>query len=256
MTMGGASAEAINQVTPAADVPTEEAELAILAARKACLGGLINYAGMQRMLSHRAVMFLAMAQGATGVQRIAMLREAEKAINRFGEIASGFIGDYSAVGAPPELADWIAGVLARRRRAYEPLTDLFRTKASAALDLARGETPPAPLMSELVDLVSAPLLAELNGLVQDLNEQLAQTSRQEEENAERVGEDIRGMLEDIRRVGLNIKMISVNALIQASRAGEAGAGFAVIASEIKDLSDQMHAVAAGIGSNIRKVVRR
>ena len=255
--MSGAGARAVSQSGSGAEVPLEDAALATLAARKACLGGLINYAGMQRMLSHRAVMFLAMGPGAAGQQRIAMLSEAERAIDRFGAIACGFNGDYSSVGAPSELADWIAGVLAPRRQAYETLTARFHAKASKALDWARGESPPpAAMLAELVDLASTPLLDELNGLVQDLNEQLALTSRQEQDHVERTGQDIGGMLDDIQRVGLNIKMISVNALIQASRAGEAGRGFAVIANEIKDLSDQMQAMAAGIGSNIRRVVTR
>lgn len=253
--MSGAGA--VSRSGQVADTLAGNADQPILAARKACLGGLINNAGMQRMLSHRAVMFLAMGPGAGGQHRTAMLSQAKQAIDRFRAIARGFTGDYSAIGAPPELADWIAGVLAPRRRAYETLTALFGTKALQALDGTRRESsPPATLMSELVELVSAPLLAELNGLVQDLSEELALTSRQEQEHVERIGQDIGGMLDDIQRVGLNIKMISVNALIQASRAGEAGRGFAVIANEIKDLSEQMHAVATGIESNIRKVVTR
>lgn len=254
--MSGAGAEEARRSRHAGDAPPEGADLPILAARKACLGGLINYAGMQRMLSHRAVMFLSMGRGAADQHRIATLNEAKQAIGRFGSIACGFTGDYSVIGGSPELADWLAGVLTPRRQAYETLTALFRTKALQVLEGARREPPPATLLSELADLVSTRLLAELNGLVQDLNDELALTSRQEQEHVERIGQDIGGMLDDIQRVGLNIKMISVNALIQASRAGEAGRGFAVIAHEIKDLSEQMHAVAAGIESNIRKVVTR
>ncbi len=254
--MSATGGRAIRQVGLVANAPIDAGDLRTLAARKSCLGDLINYAGMQRMLSHRAVMFLSILPHAGGQRRYDVLGQAEQAIERFGVIAGGFAGDYAAIGAPPELAGWIAGVLTGRGGGYEALTTTFRIRASKALEAARDpETPPqSAMLAELVDLVSAALLDELNGLVRDLNEQLLLTSRQEQAYVERVGNDIGAMLDDIQRVGLKIKMISVNALIQASRAGEAGRGFAVIANEIKDLSDQMQIMAAGIGSNLRKVV--
>lgn len=232
--------------------------ISTLAARKACLGGLINRAGMQRMLSHRAVMFLAMAPAAPeGAPRQALLGQAERAVDEFSTIAHGFAGDYAAIGVPPELDGWIAAVLAPRRAAYDALTGRFEQRAQKGLDWARGDAAALQgILAELAEIASAALLDELNGLVRDLNEQLTLTSREERHNVERAGADIGAMLEEIQRVGVSIKMISLNALIQASRAGEAGRGFSVIANEIKDLSDHIQAVATRIGSNIRHIVAR
>ena len=47
-------------------------------------------------------------------------------------------------------------------------------------------------------------------------------------------------------------MISINALIQATRAGEAGLGFAVIANEIKDLAARMQTAARRIASDLQR----
>ena len=59
---------------------------------------------------------------------------------------------------------------------------------------------------------------------------------------------VRGLVEDVRRVGDVVSLIStvagqtnllaLNATIEAARAGEAGRGFAVVASEVKTLAAQ------------------
>jgi len=236
----------------------ESSAISTLAARKACLGGLINRAGMQRMLSHRAVMFLAMAPTAAGgARRTALIAQGEQAVDQFSTISRGFSGDYAAIAVPPELHAWIAAVLAPRRAAYDALTGLFERKAATGLAWARGDGAASPeILAELVEIASASLLDELNDLVRGLNEQLTLTSREERDHVDHAGADIGAMLDEIQRVSLNIKMISVNALIQASRAGEAGRGFSVIAKEIRELSDHMQSIATQIGSNIRKVVAR
>ncbi|MET3663997.1 hypothetical protein ABIC66_000593 [Caulobacter sp. 1776] len=71
----------------------------------------------------------------------------------------------------------------------------------------------------------------------DLSERLSSVA------GEKIGE--------IARVNRAAKMLSINALIVAARAGEAGRGFAIVAEEFKKISTEIDAVAAALDSQVR-----
>ena len=71
----------------------------------------------------------------------------------------------------------------------------------------------------------------------DLSERLSSVA------GEKIGE--------IARVNRAAKMLAINALIVAARAGEAGRGFAIVAEEFKTISTQIDVVAAALESQVR-----
>lgn len=59
------------------------------------------------------------------------------------------------------------------------------------------------------------------------------------------------MIEDITR---RTKMLAMNALIEAARAGDAGRGFAVVANEVSDISKQVNVITNDLRSEITRSV--
>ena len=57
----------------------------------------------------------------------------------------------------------------------------------------------------------------------------------------------------IRNIASQTNMLALNASIEASRAGEAGRGFGVVASEIQKLAQQSDASAENIGAFLGRI---
>ncbi|EJO5348263.1 methyl-accepting chemotaxis protein [Clostridium botulinum] len=66
--------------------------------------------------------------------------------------------------------------------------------------------------------------------------------------------NISAMAETILDITENTNLLALNAAIEAARAGEAGAGFAVVAEEVKKLAEQSSASAIEIQENVKRVL--
>lgn len=65
--------------------------------------------------------------------------------------------------------------------------------------------------------------------------------------------DLREMVGDVQHIALQVRMLSFNAAIEAAHAGERGAGFAVVAKEMRHLSDSSADTSAGMAKRIEKI---
>lgn len=117
-------------------------------------------------------------------------------------------------------------------------------------------------ISESIDKISLMFkdLLELNNKGIKTVEILLEKNDQSNTAAQRISEAINGMelsvqkisviLEKITQIARQTNMLSLNASIEAAKAGEAGLGFSVVAMEIKKLSEQTSTASKEIGSII------
>jgi len=104
---------------------------------------------------------------------------------------------------------------------------------------------------------------EMSASIGEINRQVseaAEVSNQANAEALRTNETVRGLADAGNKIGEVIELISgiaeqtnllaLNATIEAARAGEAGKGFAVVASEVKNLATQTAKATEEIGAQI------
>lgn len=224
---------------------------------EAALGALINIVGRQRMLSHRAVMLLALSQAADVVDRDLLLEQADQAISAYVAGVHRLLGGDSDQGIPPVSSTRVRRLLSEptlQRTTGERTLEAFGVESRACLEILReGQPRCGPRIRTLADTAGDVLLPLLNAIVSALEEDLADAMRQEAERAADVRAVMTGALDDIEQTATKIRLIAFNALIEAARAGDAGRAFSVIAEEIKNLGAQTRAESARMQAAIARL---
>ncbi|HRC85929.1 MAG TPA: methyl-accepting chemotaxis protein, partial [Thermoanaerobaculia bacterium] len=119
-----------------------------------------------------------------------------------------------------------------------PLLTLALPLGAVPASVARSAKEMATALNDIRDSASA-----ISAHVERANKMTAsatdKASKAEGAVAElgRVAEEIAGVIELVSYIAQQTTMLSHNANIQAARAGEAGRGFAVIAQEVRKLSE-------------------
>lgn len=107
---------------------------------------------------------------------------------------------------------------------------------------------------DIVDLSFSDLLPEVSKLLERTEHAVAAVRARREAAADRAHSDTRDALKRIERLTRIVRMISVNARVEAARAGDAGRSFNVIASEITDLAGQVEVASKEISDRIGDIV--
>lgn len=90
--------------------------------------------------------------------------------------------------------------------------------------------------------------------IQETGSRLDAATGSAEELARRGGE-ISGIASAITDVSKRLRLLALNASIEAAKSGESGRGFAVVAQEVKDLADQAGEMATRIQGKVEAVVQ-
>ena len=225
------------------------------------LGTLINQSGRQRMLSHRAVMFIGLIRDDTAeAKRGEFLVSARKALADFSRGRTLLIEGDEALGLPRLFSSRAKSVLDTPFKGITTdlsglhLIDLFIDKvASCIRQFETNERDAYKGLLVLADLASGPILEIHNRLVAAFEHDLGDAQKSELSRAMEVRRMIETTTTNIEKLGLNINMIALSAIVEAARAGETGKSFAFLANEIKNLGTQTRAESSKIGIAVHKL---
>ena len=100
--------------------------------------------------------------------------------------------------------------------------------------------------------ISEDALSETSASMTTINRALVETS-EGIGVVEELGTSISAIAADIRKIASQTNILAINAAVEAARAGEAGRGFAVIAAEVKALSDRTAVATQEIGDIVTRL---
>lgn len=151
---------------------------------------------------------------------LAALKDGDEALGVDPRAAEGFA---ERVWSEPQRMERINAFVARGYFVHTLIAGPGATEAGEAADLAR--------------FVSGDLDAALREVIDRLGALLAERSRRRQESEAGARKLTGDMIANLKDLTLRIQLISLNASVEAARAGPAGRGFGVIAQEINALSD-------------------
>lgn len=199
------------------------------------LSTLINLSGKMRMLSHRIAMAGLQAVHAGDADAVALYKSA---LAEFQTIWETLHHGSADLGIPEDAARLLGKTGALPEEDVQTVSRFLseaRRMASAIEGRERGADGEA--LSDLVYFVAEDVLSALNRITEGVGRTLKLQLEERSEKEKQSREAMLAAARSVRDVSARVKLISLNATIEAAHAGESGRGFAVIASEIRSLSE-------------------
>ncbi|MEX0371682.1 MAG: methyl-accepting chemotaxis protein [Tateyamaria sp.] len=156
----------------------------------------------------------------------------------------------------PEAVAWFRNCLQKAPHAADP----FRVTACMLIKLQHTiETDPGaalPLHRETSDYIIKSLAPEITALLSILNTALEAQEDQRKRWVKHLRMDASDAVSRIRSISKMVRLISLNASVEAARAGDAGKSFGVIASEVKALSEAIQTSANHVTETVNDLSDR
>jgi len=111
-------------------------------------------------------------------------------------------------------------------------------------------------LQDFLKYIAHDLLQALNRLVHFFEVQLNKLTASKQEEVNKLTKSIGYSLDDVDNINMTVKILSLNASVEASKAGDTGKGFATISLEMSNLSSQIKNLTEYIKRDIKAFIAK
>ena len=238
------------------DLPPLPPDLAPGAERAIAWRATLDLPLMLRLQGFRIMTFAsAIGTTADAAVRARSLAEARAALAFYDAVAMALSDPRRVLAAHPECAALVEAATSAHRGALDSVAT-FRNMAGALVDAAEA----GPAAPEAFDAAILLTLDEFKPRMDAVVAHMASANVDRRATAAASARDGRDIADDackeIAKVSRTIRLISINASIEAARAGPAGRTFGVIAAEIRSLSEQTETASRRVSGAVAGIMTR
>lgn len=162
-------------------------------------------------------------------------------------------GKASLSELPEELSAWLAKLASTQNHQMRPIERMAAQTDALVAAAQTDDGVPGDMLLAYIAFGQGEFFDSVTGLTETIWVQI-ETGRSHQldiamQSATRLGEGL-GRLE---RIGKYVRSMSINASVEASRAGEAGKGLAIIAQEFKTLAEEVQQLTLSARKDIESI---
>ncbi len=187
-----------------------------------------------------------------------MITLLQEQVDAMRQVQSMLAGKSADTSIQPDILEWLSNLAIqhkRVRRDVEAMHKLTQDMLNCAQRRASPKDEYDTLLSDVwmrhLTFSRGQFFETISNFCDSLWNDIENDRRDEVQYAAEASKAISETLVRLERIGKHVKLVSLNAAVEASRAGDAGKGLTVIAVEFKSLAEEIQSLAAHARTKIK-----
>jgi hypothetical protein len=154
---------------------------------------------------------------------------------------------------PKIVVDWVRSIGAQMPEALACIAQLDHLSRNVLSAAQRQSPQQGAALAEHLRVGRGGFSDAVTALCDALWKDLARQDREELHKATTAAKALNDRLARLERIGKHVRLVSLNASVEAARAGDVGKGLMVIAHEFKSLAEEIQTLAKDAGQDMAQI---